>query len=63
MTDLPPCKWCGETSASFIKARKHRQQCPRLLALGFDLEARVRDGKLTLAAAEAEQAKRPELRL
>lgn len=57
------CQWCGWPSPGFISARDHRKRCPRLLALGFDLEGQVRMGTMTIERAEAEQAKRPALKL
>lgn len=59
-----PCRWgCGAVSGSFGEAVKHRAGCPRLKGVGQDLELRVRAGKLSIEEAEAEQAKRPGLRL
>jgi hypothetical protein len=58
-----PCPWCHAESPSFAEARWHVAKCPRLQALGLDLETKVRAGKMTLGAAEAEQARRPVLRL
>lgn len=57
------CEWCGANSRTFIKARAHRKLCPVVLALGFDLETKVRNGKLTLVQAQEQQAQRPELQL
>lgn len=58
-----PCPHCSAPSPTFADARAHVAKCPRLLALGGDLEMKVRDGRMTLTAAEAEQATREPLRL
>jgi hypothetical protein len=58
------CKWgCGAASDSFREAVVHRASCPRLRNVGFDLELKVRAGKLSIEDAEAKQASRPQLRL
>lgn len=56
------CPYCMDPFATFAEAKDHAAACPRretrLHALGSDLEAKVRAGKLNLEAAEAEQAQR-----
>jgi hypothetical protein len=60
---MPCCRWCGVQPSTFIAAKDHQKNCPRLVRLGFDLETKVRSGKLSIEAAESEQQTRPELKL
>lgn len=57
------CQWCGGHSASWSAANHHLNHCPRLTALGFDLETKVKTRKMTIEEAEAEQAARKVIRL
>lgn len=58
-----PCPYCSTPFSTFAGARAHLCRCPRLQALGGDLESAVLAGRMTIEAAEAEQAARPKLRL
>lgn len=58
-----PCPHCGTDSQTFADARAHVAKCPRLGQLGGDLELAVLQKRMTLEEAEAEQARRPKLRL
>lgn len=62
-----PCPFCRAPHRSFAAEQQHLAACPerkrRLDRLGLDLAHKVQSGAMKLEAAEAEQAKRPEIRL
>lgn len=54
------CPYCKVSLPTFASARAHvSRDCPRLAALGFDLEVKVLRGDISIDDAELAQSQRP----